>query len=95
MLIAAAVAHGNKRPLALEQVELSAPEANEVLVRIVATGICGTDLSILDHVPLPWPAILGHEGSGVVERVGEAVTSLKPGDHVVLSTTSCGTWELP
>jgi len=93
MLIDAAVAHGNKQPLALEQVDLSPPEANEVLVRIAATGICGTDLSALDHLPLQWPAILGHEGAGVVEQVGAGITSLKPGDHVVLTTASCGKCE--
>lgn len=90
MLIDAAVAHGNHQPLALEQVEISEPQNNEVLVRIVATGICGTDLGVMDHVPLPWPAILGHEGAGVVEKVGPDVTGLAPGDHVILSTMSCG-----
>ena len=90
MIIEAAVAHGNKQPLALEEVELDAPRANEVLVRIVATGICNTDIGMLDHVPLPWPAVLGHEGAGIVESVGEAVAGIKPGDHVILTTTSCG-----
>ena len=90
MIIDAAVAHGSRQPLALEQVELDAPHAGEVLVRIVATGICNTDIGMIDHVPLPWPAVLGHEGAGIIESVGEGVTGLKPGDHVILTTTSCG-----
>lgn len=90
MEIEAAVAHGNNEPLVLEQVELDEPQASEILVRIVATGICGTDLGMLGHAPLPWPAVLGHEGAGIVERVGGAVATIKPGDHVVLTTTSCG-----
>lgn len=90
MRIDAAVAHANRQPLALEQVDLDGPQANEVLVRITATGICQTDISILNYVPLPWPAVLGHEGAGIIERVGDAVTTLAVGDHVVLTTTSCG-----
>ncbi|MET0248672.1 MAG: NAD(P)-dependent alcohol dehydrogenase [Sphingobium sp.] len=90
MKIEAAVAHGNRQPLMLEQVDIADPADNEILVRMVATGICGTDLSMIDHVPLPWPAVFGHEGAGVVERVGPAVQTVEPGDHVILSTTSCG-----
>ena len=90
MKILAAVAHGNRQPLALEQVDLAEPADGEILVRLVATGICGTDLSMIDHVPMPWPAVFGHEGAGIVERTGCAVTTVAPGDHVILSTTSCG-----
>ncbi|WP_088183512.1 NAD(P)-dependent alcohol dehydrogenase [Sphingobium sp. Z007] len=90
MEIQAAVAHGNGQPLMIEAIDLDEPQANEILVRIVATGICGTDLGILSHAPLPWPAVLGHEGAGIVEHVGSAVTGIAPGDHVVLTTTSCG-----
>lgn len=93
MKIEAAVAHGNNVPLALEQVDIAEPQGNEVLVRIIATGVCGTDLGIIDHVPLPWPAVLGHEGAGIVEKVGPAVSGLVPGDHVVMTTTSCGRCE--
>lgn len=93
MEIDAAVAHANHEVLALEKVDLAAPQGSEVRVRLVASGICGTDLSVLDHVPLPWPAVLGHEGAGIVEEVGPAVVALKPGDHVVLSTASCGRCE--
>ena len=90
MKILAAAAHGNRQPLALEQVDLAEPADGEILVRLVATGICGTDLSMIDHVPMPWPAVFGHEGAGIVERTGCAVTTVAPGDHVILSTTSCG-----
>ena len=90
MDIQAAVAHGNKQPLALETVQLDEPQAGEILVRIVASGICHTDLTLIDFSPLPWPAVLGHEGAGVVERVGAGVTKVKAGDHVIMSTTSCG-----
>lgn len=90
MDIQAAVAHGNAQPLVIEPVQLAEPGDDDILVRIVATGLCHSDLTILNHAPLPWPAILGHEGAGVVEAVGSRVTRVKPGDHVVLSTTSCG-----
>src|SRR6185369_2602282 len=90
MKILAAAAHGNRQPLALEQVDLAEPADGEILVRLVATGMCGTDLSRIDHVPMPWPAVFGHEGAGIVERTGSAVTTVAPGDHVILSTTSCG-----
>ncbi len=90
MDVQAAVAHGNKQPLVLESVELDEPQAGEILVRIVASGICHTDLTIIDYAPLPWPAVLGHEGAGIVERVGAGVTKVKAGDHVIMTTTSCG-----
>lgn len=90
MDILAAVAHANKAPLVLETIELDEPGAGEVLVRLVATGLCHTDLTILTHAPLPWPAILGHEGAGVVEKIGPGVKRLAVGDHVVMTTTSCG-----
>jgi aryl-alcohol dehydrogenase len=70
---------------------LSPPAPDEVLVRIVGVGICHTDLSARDgRTPMPLPAVLGHEGAGVVEQVGAAVTDLAPGDHVVLTFGSCG-----
>ncbi len=75
----------------LEAIELDEPQASEVLVRVVATGMCHTDLAALDqHLPYPLPAVLGHEGAGIVERVGAAVTRLRVGDPVVLSFDSCG-----
>lgn len=75
----------------LETLRLDEPRDDEVLVRIVGVGVCHTDVSIRNQaLPLPLPAVLGHEGAGVVERVGSGVTGLAPGDHVVLSPRSCG-----
>ena len=88
----AAVAHEAGKPLTIETVTLAGPRAGEVLVEIKATGICHTDeftLSGADPEGL-FPAILGHEGAGVVVEVGEGVTSVKPGDHVIpLYTPEC------
>lgn len=81
----AAVAWEAKRDLEIEEIEIGGPRAGEVLVRIVATGVCHTDaytLSGIDPEGL-FPAVLGHEGGGVVEEVGPGVTSLAPGDHVI------------
>jgi aryl-alcohol dehydrogenase len=87
----AAVTHSCGADWVLSTVEVDEPRANEVLVRIVATGLCHTDVSVRDQqLPVPLPAVLGHEGAGIVEKVGADVTELKPGDHVVLSVTSCG-----
>ena len=89
--IKAAVAEDKGAPFTIEELELEEPRADEVLVRIVASGICATDAHVWhQHIPTPLPVVLGHEGSGVVERVGSAVTALKPGDHVVMSYQSCG-----
>ena len=89
----AAVAWEAGKPLSIEEVDLSGPKAGEVLVRIIATGVCHTDaytLSGADPEGL-FPAILGHEGGGIVEEVGSSVTSVKPGDHVIpLYTPECG-----
>jgi aryl-alcohol dehydrogenase len=75
----------------IKDVELGAPQADEVLVRIVAVGVCHTDLSCADGLyPVPSPIVLGHEGAGVVEQVGSAVRGVEAGDHVVLSFDSCG-----
>jgi aryl-alcohol dehydrogenase len=90
--ITAAVARGIEAPLLLETVSLEEPRMDEVLVRLVATGICHTDISMRDHkiYPVPHPVVLGHEGAGVVERIGAGVTRVKPGDHVILTSASCG-----
>jgi aryl-alcohol dehydrogenase len=78
-------------PLSLEEVEHPEPTGSEVLVRIRGVGICHTDLTAhAGGVPLPLPAVLGHEGAGVVEAVGSDVTGVVPGDHVVLAFDSCG-----
>jgi S-(hydroxymethyl)glutathione dehydrogenase/alcohol dehydrogenase len=89
----AAVAWEANTPLSIEQVDLDGPRAGEVLVRIVATGVCHTDAFTLsgDDPEGLFPAILGHEGGGIVEEVGPGVTSVKPGDHVIpLYTPECG-----
>lgn len=88
----AAVLHEYHRPLVIEAVDLVAPRADEVVVRLAASGVCHTDLSVQrGKLPLPPPAVLGHEGAGVVEEVGRGVSHLQPGDHVVLSwVQNCG-----
>ena len=92
MEIKAAVVHGKGEPFKLEKVTLAEPQMGEVLVRIVASGICRTDIGAqLQEKNVPLPAILGHEGAGVVEKVGPGVTTFKPGDHVVMSYSYCGT----
>ena len=74
----------------LGSVVLEPPRPDEILVRMVAAGLCHTDLVVRDQVyPVPLPVVLGHEGSGVVEAVGSAVTTLEPGDHVALSFLPC------
>ncbi len=76
----------------IEELELGEPRADEVLVRVVAAGICHTDLYCHAGlgVPIPTPIVLGHEGAGIVEAVGGGVSELAVGDHVVLSGASCG-----
>lgn len=76
-------------PFVIEPVEIAAPRDHEVRVQIVAVGMCHTDLVARDGFPVPMPIVLGHEGSGIVESVGAKVSSIKPGDHVVLSFNSC------
>ena len=80
------------QPLTLEEVELDAPGPGEVLVRIRAAGLCHSDLSVIDgNRPRPLPMVLGHEAAGVVEQVGEGVSNLARGDHVVAAfVPSCG-----
>lgn len=91
MKITAAVARDAGGPFSIEQVVLEEPRAGEILVRVVATGLCHTDLVVRDQVlPTPLPAVLGHEGAGIVEKVGEGVTSVVPGDSVVIGFASCG-----
>lgn len=80
----AAVFHGSGQPMTIEDVVIHKPSRNEVLVRTVASGLCHSDLHFIDGMyPAPLPAVLGHEAAGVVEAVGEGVTYLKPGDHVI------------
>ena len=92
MEIKAAVVHAPHTPFVIEPVRLEAPRADEVLVALTATGICHTDVAIVEQIlPLPLPYILGHEGAGVVVETGKSVTSVAKGDHVVLTFGSCGT----
>ena len=89
----AAIAWAPGQPLSIEEVDVMLPKAGEVLVRIVATGVCHTDAFTLsgDDPEGVFPAILGHEGGGIVEQVGEGVTSVAVGDHVIpLYTPECG-----
>ncbi|WP_428636491.1 S-(hydroxymethyl)glutathione dehydrogenase/class III alcohol dehydrogenase [Shewanella sp.] len=89
----AAIAWGPGQPLSVEEVDVMYPKAGEVLVKIVATGVCHTDAFTLsgDDPEGVFPAILGHEGGGIVESVGEGVTSVQVGDHVIpLYTPECG-----
>jgi aryl-alcohol dehydrogenase len=91
MQIKAAVVREKGGAFSVESVDLDDPNDDEVLVRVVASGICHTDLAVRDqHIPLPLPAVLGHEGAGIVESVGANVTNVAVGDHVVLSYGSCG-----
>jgi alcohol dehydrogenase len=80
------------KPMALEEVELGAPRAGELLVRVEAAGVCHSDISVVDGSRVrPLPMALGHEAAGVVEDVGAGVTDVRPGDHVVLAfVPSCG-----
>src|SRR5437764_13558381 len=88
----AAVAFAPKQPLEIVEVDLDGPKAGEVLVEIMATGICHTDADTLDGRDSEglFPSIVGHEGAGVGREVGAGVTSVKPGDHVIpLYTPEC------
>jgi aryl-alcohol dehydrogenase len=93
MEIKAAVVFETGGDFNIEQLELSEPNDDEVLVRIAGVGICHTDLGARDmHLPIPPPpSVFGHEGAGIVEKVGARVTKVKPGDHVVLAWDYCGT----
>jgi S-(hydroxymethyl)glutathione dehydrogenase/alcohol dehydrogenase len=84
MRIRAAVLHEPRRPLVVEEVELAAPRDDEVLVRVVAAGVCHSDVRLADGElgNGRWPLVMGHEGAGIVEMVGSAVTHVVPGDHV-------------
>ncbi len=92
MNVRAAVAYEGQERFAIEELDLSEPGPQDILVRIAGVGLCHTDVKALDgSMRVPKPMVLGHEGAGVVERVGERVTKVEPGDHVVLTYDSCGT----
>ncbi len=91
MDIQAAIIERKAGPFTIAMLQLDAPGADEIRVRIAGCGICHTDLVCRDqYFPVPLPCLFGHEGSGIVETVGSDVTDLEPGDHVVLSFDSCG-----
>jgi S-(hydroxymethyl)glutathione dehydrogenase/alcohol dehydrogenase len=91
-MVKAAVLYNFGEPLKVESLELRAPSADEVVVKLGASGVCHSDLSVQQaKLPFPPPVVLGHEGAGTVEEVGKDVRHLKPGDHVVLSwVENCG-----
>ena len=88
----AAVMRANNAPLEIEEVEIDAPGPGEVLLKTAASGICHSDLHVIEGgLPMPPPCVLGHEPAGVVEAIGEGVTDFVPGDHVIGCLTSfCG-----
>ena len=92
MRVKAAVLNNPREPLVVEEVELDPPQAGEVLVKLKATGICHSDVSVYTgDIPVATPLILGHEGAGEIVEVGQGVTRVTPGDHVLLTyLPSCG-----
>ncbi|MBY8825611.1 NAD(P)-dependent alcohol dehydrogenase [Sphingomonas colocasiae] len=87
----AAIAREAHRDFTIETVDIDQPRPGEVLVRIAGVGLCHTDLVARDQfIPIPLPAILGHEGAGIVEAVGDGVTKVRAGDAVILGFASCG-----
>jgi aryl-alcohol dehydrogenase len=91
MKIKAAVLYELSGPFIIEELELDDPRDDEVLVRVAGTGLCNTDLAFRDgSLPAEFPVVLGHEGAGVVEKVGKRVAKVQPGDHVVMTFYYCG-----
>lgn len=87
----AAVIYSGQPGFKYETVEIEAPRADEILVRVLGVGLCHTDLVFSSGAaPYPFPAVLGHEGSGIVEAVGAGVKKVKPGDSVLITFRSCG-----
>jgi len=92
MKVEAAIAQEGYERFVIEELELSEPGPDDILVRIVGAGLCHTDVKALKgSLQVPKPIVLGHEGAGVVEGTGTRVRKVKPGDHVVLTYDSCGT----
>ena len=94
MEIKAVVCRATHVPVGIESIEIDRPLGREVLVRTVATGVCHSDLHVVDGIgrfPLDRPIVLGHEGAGIVEAVGPDVTTVRVGDHVVACLSGfCG-----
>ncbi len=92
MRIKAAVTMSKGAPFDIQEVELDKPKSHEILVRIVACGVCHTDEAVQQQfIPVPLPAVLGHEGAGIVEEVGSEVTEFEVGDKVGISFGFDGT----
>lgn len=91
MKIKAAVVREQGQPFVIDEIDLDDPRPNEVVVRVVSSGLCHTDLITRDgYYNTPMPCVLGHEGAGIVEKVGSQCTTVQPGDHVVLGFKGCG-----
>ena len=94
MEITAAIVREEKGKFLIENLQLSEPADDQILVKLTATGLCHTDLVCRDQFyPVPLPMVFGHEGAGIVERVGKSVKKVSPGDHVVLTFYTCGQCE--
>ena len=91
-MVRGAVMHNFMEPLKIESLTLKPLREGEIIVKLAASGVCHSDLSVVQaKLPVPPPVVLGHEGAGIVEEVGKGVTDLKPGDHVVLAwVANCG-----
>jgi aryl-alcohol dehydrogenase len=91
MKITAAVVHERSGPFTIEQLDLCDPRDDELLVEVVASGMCATDLHGRDaYYPTQFPKVFGHEGAGIVRAIGNKVSTFKPGDHVVMAYPWCG-----
>jgi len=90
MQIKAAVTEEQGSPYEIKDINLKEIGSDQVLIKVVASGVCHTDVTAQEDGLVPYPAVLGHEGSGVVEKVGKAVTGFEEGDHVVMSYAHCG-----
>jgi aryl-alcohol dehydrogenase len=94
MKIKAAVVYEKNAPFQIKEVDIAEPKDDEILTKVAGCGVCHTDEAIRrQELPVPLPIVLGHEGAGVVEKVGKNVTHVKPGDHVIFSPFSCGECE--
>jgi S-(hydroxymethyl)glutathione dehydrogenase / alcohol dehydrogenase len=93
--VRAAIYHGALKPMTIESVDLDVPRAHEVVVRTVGSGVCHSDYHYLDGShPMVTPAVLGHEASGIVEKIGSDVATVRPGDHIIVCWTGwCGRCE--
>ena len=92
MQITAAVVRKRSGAFQIETLDLCDPRADELLVEVVASGMCATDLHGRDaYYPTQFPKVFGHEGAGIVRAIGKSVTTFKTGDHVVMSYPWCGT----